>query len=554
MQVKFSVLQLNVFIGLCAALILLPFLGLVHLFDWDEINFAECAREMLVTHDYFTVRINFQPFWEKPPLFIWMSAASMSLFGVNEFAARFPDALCGIVTLLVIFNIGRRLYDVGFGLIWALCYMASFLPQFYFKSGIIDPWFNFFIFSGVYFFVLFCSRDQVAKKGDRKVLLLSALMIGLAVLTKGPVALLIMGLCLMVYLLIKRFRGVILLGDFFLYGIIILLVGGLWFLLLYLSGNGAVINEFFAYQVRLFQTQDSGHGGPFYYHVLVLFFGCFPASVFALGSFKISRTDSPFQKMFKLWMVILFWVVLILFSIVSTKIIHYSSLCYFPLTFLSSLTVYRIWNGTLAWKRWMGFVMIFGGGLIALIFIGFPLAEVFKRRVIDSGIIHDVFAVENLKADVALSWWEWIPGPLLCGLIVYCLVMCRRKRFFRGILVLLAGNVLVIGLASVLFAPRIERYAQGAAIDFYKSLQNKDCYLETVAFKSYAQYFYSAKLPAKNTQSYSTAWLLDGPVDKDVYFVSKITQKDETLKDHPSLRVLYDKNGFVFYERKLVFN
>src|SRR5450631_2861476 len=89
---------------ICAAsLLFFPFLGVVHLFDWDEINFAECAREMLVTHDYFTVRINFQPFWEKPPLFIWMSAACMKLFGVSEFSARLPDALCGIVTLLVIF-------------------------------------------------------------------------------------------------------------------------------------------------------------------------------------------------------------------------------------------------------------------------------------------------------------------------------------------------------------------------------------------------------------------------------------------------------------------
>ena len=53
-----------------AALAFVPFLGSAPLFDWDEINFAESAREMIVSGNYFQVQINYQPFWEKPPLFI----------------------------------------------------------------------------------------------------------------------------------------------------------------------------------------------------------------------------------------------------------------------------------------------------------------------------------------------------------------------------------------------------------------------------------------------------------------------------------------------------
>ena len=150
-----SILRYNIYIAIIASLLFIPFLGNVHLFDWDEINFAECAREMLVTGDYFSVKINYLPFWEKPPVFIWMQALSMKMFGVNEFAARFPNAIAGIVTLLVLFNIGRKLFDVRFGLLWTLIYAGSFLPHFYFKSGIIDPWFNLFIFSGIYYFIEF---------------------------------------------------------------------------------------------------------------------------------------------------------------------------------------------------------------------------------------------------------------------------------------------------------------------------------------------------------------------------------------------------------------
>ncbi|MBS1688357.1 MAG: glycosyltransferase family 39 protein, partial [Bacteroidetes bacterium] len=91
-----------------AGLLFIPFLGHVHLFDWDEINFAECAREMIVSKDYLRVQIDFLPFWEKPPLFIWMQVLSMKMFGINEFAARFPNAIIGIATLCAIYFAGRR--------------------------------------------------------------------------------------------------------------------------------------------------------------------------------------------------------------------------------------------------------------------------------------------------------------------------------------------------------------------------------------------------------------------------------------------------------------
>ena len=80
-------------------LLFVPFLGTAHLFDWDEINFAEAAREMVVTGNYQLVQVDFQPFWEKPPLFIWLQAFSMKVFGINEWAARFPNVIAAIATL-----------------------------------------------------------------------------------------------------------------------------------------------------------------------------------------------------------------------------------------------------------------------------------------------------------------------------------------------------------------------------------------------------------------------------------------------------------------------
>jgi len=101
-------------IALVAAILFIPFLGNVHLFDWDEINFAESAREMMASGNYFSVQINFTRFTEKPPLFFWMQVLSMKVFGVNEFSARFPNAICGIVTLVLIFRIGIQIFNDHF--------------------------------------------------------------------------------------------------------------------------------------------------------------------------------------------------------------------------------------------------------------------------------------------------------------------------------------------------------------------------------------------------------------------------------------------------------
>ena len=66
----------------------IPFLGQVHLFDWDEINFAEASREMIVTGDWLNVQINYEPFWEKPPLFIWFSSNFNVIFWYQRICCK----------------------------------------------------------------------------------------------------------------------------------------------------------------------------------------------------------------------------------------------------------------------------------------------------------------------------------------------------------------------------------------------------------------------------------------------------------------------------------
>lgn len=520
-------------------------LGRVHLFDWDEINFAESAREMLVSGDWLNVQVNFETFWEKPPFFIWMQALSMKLFGVNEFAARFPNAIAGIITLLSLFFIGKRLKNESYGLLWSMLYACSFLPFFYFKSGIIDPWFNLFIFLGIYFMIRYTSPGNRRQKGSQAVL--SAFFLGLATLTKGPVGFLIFALCFIVYLILNRFRLTLKWKHVLAFTGVFLFTGGFWFILQILNGNLSIIQDFITYQIRLFRTEDAGHGGFPLYHFIILYFGVFPASLFAIATFRrriLQKENNRGMAHFFRWMMITLWVVLILFSIVRTKIVHYSSMCYFPITFLAAWYIDKwIHNEVEAGKRILT-PLLATGIILGLTVAVIPFFDSFKQKLIP--YIHDEFTVGNLQATSQWTGFEWLIGWVLATAVILFAVF--RKNRAKAVFILLTGCLLFIYSGVFFITPQVEKYSQHAAIEFYKSKRGEDCYIYPV-HKSYAHYFYSDRQPENNNAD--KQFLQQGNIDKPVYFVLKDQKKEETvfLEETKDAVKLYKQNGFTFYGR-----
>lgn len=546
------VFQNKLTIALLAAILFIPFLGRVHLFDWDEINFAECAREMIKIHDYTRVYIDFKPFWEKPPLFFWMQGISMKIFGITEFAARLPNAICGIVTLVVVFLCGKKIYNKEFGFYWALAFGGSLFPNMYFKSGIIDPWFNLFTFLSLYFFILYhWKRNGFDKEGlKRKPLtytILAGIFMGLAILTKGQVALMIFLMVLGVYLVYNRFRLYFNWSHAVLFLVITALVTFTWYGYETLKNGPWFITEFFKYQYRLFTTHDAGQKGFLGYHFVVILFGCFPASVFAIPSFFKTTYSGRFDKDFKTWMLILFWVVLILFTIVQSRIIHYSSLAWFPVSFLAAYTFYKWQHKELAYKKYIGIIAAVIGGIIALVLLIVSLFALNIKKFIP--YVKDKFAQANMGAEVNWTGWECLIGLLMMVVLVVGLWRLKRNEFHKAIWTFFGGTALVVFLASAIIVPKVERYSQGAAIDFFKQRRGEDCYVSTLGYKSFAQLFYTEKEKPANENYYNEEWLLTGKIDKPVYFVSKINCVADYRK-YTELKELYRKNGFVFLKRE----
>jgi len=544
--------KIILYIVLLSALFFIPFLGKVHLFDWDEINFAECSREMIALDDYSRIYVNFQPFWEKPPVFFWMQSTAMHVFGYTAFAARLPNAICGIVTLVILFLIGRRLYDSRFGILWVLAYGGSLFPNMYFKSGIIDPWFNLFIFLSLYFFIRYhWKRNAFDLEGMKKstwhYLVWSGIFMGLAIQTKGQVAFMIFAMVAGIYFILNRFRFYFTWWHTLVFLLIAAAVTFTWYGYETAKNGPWFIKEFIKYQYRLFSTHDAGQKGFFGYHYVVILFGCFPASVLAIRSFFNTPSIKLYDRDFKKWMLILFWVVTILFTIVKSRIVHYSSMAWFPVTFLAAYSIYQWDLKSIPYKRIMTTLLLIVGGIISLALMALPLFAVNITKFIP--YVKDKFAQAAMEADVHWSGLESLIGLLLLGLLITGIVLLHRNQFMRAACVMFGGTAVVIFIASIILIPKIERYSQGAAIDFYESLRGEDCYVRPLGYKTYAHLFYTLKPKNLRPESNDQNWLLNGPIDKPVYMVSKVDRVNRFQT--PKFTELYRKNGFVFLKREV---
>lgn len=82
---------------------------LVPFIDTTEARYGEIARKMVETGNWITPQFDYGvPFWGKPPLHTWLSAAGMEMFGINEFAARLPILFCALAVLALVYTLVRQ--------------------------------------------------------------------------------------------------------------------------------------------------------------------------------------------------------------------------------------------------------------------------------------------------------------------------------------------------------------------------------------------------------------------------------------------------------------
>ncbi|MDP3212012.1 glycosyltransferase family 39 protein [Methylotenera sp.] len=175
-------------------------LGNIPFLSFNEARRAIPAANMIKDNDWLIPTLNGELYITKPPLLYWLSAGISQLFGiVNEWTARLTSALSAIATSMLVFVYARRHYGAWAALFALQIIIANAGFSMLGRQAGIEMLLSFLCFSS-----LICAFIYTHEEVGRKWLLFSYLLLGLAVLTKGPIALLFVTLPLLVCALYQR--------------------------------------------------------------------------------------------------------------------------------------------------------------------------------------------------------------------------------------------------------------------------------------------------------------------------------------------------------------
>ena len=281
-------------------------LGSIGLIDETEPLFAEASRQMFVTGDWITPFFNGQTRFDKPALIYWCQAIAYAIIGVNEWAVRLPSAIAALAVISLLFYTlhvylarqdelediyrpTRRWLTAALG-----AAIMALTPEMiaWGRTGVSDM-----LLTGCIATALLCFFLGYASKGEGKKVtsnlssqsllpnkwyLAFYVLIAGAILTKGPVGIVLPGLIIAAFLLyVGSLREVLREMRFFMGMLIVFALSVPWYVLVIWRNGWNYINSFFGYHnLERFTEVVNGHRAPWYFYFLVVLLGFAPYSVY----------------------------------------------------------------------------------------------------------------------------------------------------------------------------------------------------------------------------------------------------------------------------------
>jgi 4-amino-4-deoxy-L-arabinose transferase-like glycosyltransferase len=389
----------------------------------DEGRYAEVPREMVVTGDWVTPRLNGIKYFEKPALQYWITAAAYSVFGIHEWTARLWPALSGFIGVLFIGYVGLRLGGPQLGLYSAAVLGGSVWYVLNAHVLTLDAGVTFWMSVGLGSLFI-AQRDDATAAQERGWMLAAWAALALAVLSKGLIGVVLPGAALVIYTLLHRdtsvWRRLHPIGGVILF----LTIVAPWFVVVSMR-NSEFFNFFFIHEhFARFLTNEAKRDGAWWYFVPVFLVGILPWITIFLWTARRMWTDAPATRNGFSWQrFALVWAafILLFFSVSGSKLPSYI-LPIFPalalvlgwqLTTLSQTTLVRLTLPS---------VLIVGAiTLVALLYYPALAAR---------------FATSRQPLEPLLEYGAWLKAAFVVALGggVLCLVFLRSSRRTAAIL------------------------------------------------------------------------------------------------------------------------
>ncbi|EJO22489.1 dolichyl-phosphate-mannose-protein mannosyltransferase [Selenomonas sp. FOBRC6] len=296
-----------------------------------EVNYAQTAKEMLAAGDYLSPQIYGNYWYDKPIFFYWELIAAFSVFGVTDFAARFFPALFAAAGLVLTYAFARRLYDertafwstiiLGTGVLYSVLakLILTDMSLFVFFGGTLAAFFiGYYEQRTHYFYIAYACA-------------------GLAVLTKGPIGLLLPGLVILVFLAAARdlsaLRRICIPTGLLVFAA----VCAPWYVYMYFAHGADFVNTFLGiHNVLRATVSEHAKWDVWYFYLGIYFLGMFPWSfALPLGIWRAWRVR-PVIETRTLFLLVWAIVVPVFFQFMATKYPTYSFPAFLPTAILTA--------------------------------------------------------------------------------------------------------------------------------------------------------------------------------------------------------------------------
>ena len=262
----------------------LPFIGP------DEPRYAEVAREMYATGDWITPRLGGINWFEKPALTYWILAVGYTVFGENEFGARFGVSVVATLGALLLYFFGRRARSARFGYLSAATLVTCGLWPGFARGVTCDLTLTVAIELALISFFLWESKES--RLGRDRLWYLFCFALGLATLAKGLVGAVLPLMIVAPYLFLTGALRSLLRPRLLIFGALIFLAtAAVWYAPVVVRNGREFIDEFFiGHHFQRYLSNKYRHPQDFYFFPLIALAGSFPWSFYLLSS--LARSDS----------------------------------------------------------------------------------------------------------------------------------------------------------------------------------------------------------------------------------------------------------------------
>lgn len=429
-------------------------LGATGFHNGDEARYAQSAREMIESGDYMTVHHRGEPFLEKPPGKIWLVALGYSLFGFNEFGARFSSALFALGAIALTLLLGRALFGTTVGLLAGTILLSStqFIHEHCGRTAECEPELTF-----LYVLSFICLWKALR---DGRWLFGLAAGLGLMTLVKGPLVAPLVVVSLL-YLLMTPAQNVasprVVIPAVLLFLAITLpwhihqvLTHGAVFKRVYLDAH--IVGRFTGSPPPDLAATVGGlrSGQHATYYPKVVFLSMFPWSLLLIPALmhlasNVIRRSGSAERLLLLWIAV-FGLVITL----SRGKLHWYVI---PMLPALALCVARFCHALFRLKSGRALVVLAAAAiLLSSAFLPSPYYDPYARNATQwLTFDRNLLPVWALRVSASLSW---IPLLVTCGLIatligwaLWCLGRGKSEWDYRGALCrVLVGSLLFSGL------------------------------------------------------------------------------------------------------------